>query len=214
MRTHHPDTGGDPAHFLELQRAYESLLAGGAPTRAVRGRPSRDRRDWSADVHRGHDAPVDLDVVAWVAELPDREVPLDADLVASWLARPPAGGSVRELTGSSRAPGSRLNRVGHLLSSDLTSQLHVRAAHDDRRRPVVRVEVRSGNRRARRALDAVALDDGWVRTRTSSSTGVRRSVTPATDPRATAVRTTGVLTELLDRLGWPLDTWRLTLPTR
>lgn len=163
-------------------------------------------------MHRA--SPVDVEAVDWSLPLPDGEVPLHPDLAAGWLAAAPPGALVRPLTGSSRAPGSRLNRVGHLLSSDLTSQLLVHGARDDRGRDVVRAEVRGANRRARRALDGVGLGDGWVRTRGSSTTAVRRDVLADADPRATAARTTAVLVGFLDRLGWPLEAWRLTLPER
>jgi hypothetical protein len=209
-RTHHPDLGGDAGTFHELQRAYEVLLgadAGPAPV-APPGRPSRDREAWSSG-HEGSGRPApDADSIDW-GPPPEGAVRLDRTVLARWLAdatQPP----VRPLTATSRAPGSRLNGAASRLSPDLTSQLTIGPSTDDRGRTVVAVVVDAGTRGGRRALEAVALDGGWVRRRGSASTRVRWTVRPDADPRVTAVRVGEALEAILDRAGWPLSDWTLT----
>jgi hypothetical protein len=224
VRTHHPDLGGDADTFHELQRAYEVLLgsdAGTAPA-APPGRPSRDREAWSSG-HEGSGRPApDADAIDW-GPPPDGPVRLDRTGLVRWLADAawhaearrvadvpePA---VRPLTATSRAPGSRLNGAAARLSPDLTSQLTVAPSSDDRGRTVVAAVVDAGTRGGRRALEAVALDGGWVRRRGSASTRVRWTVPPDPDPRVTAVRVGEALEALLDRAGWPLSDWTLTPP--
>jgi hypothetical protein len=207
-RVHHPDVGGDRHMFHLLQRAYERLAdepdeAG--PPRVSTGRPSRPAAAWSAPTIVDP-TPVDLGGIDWDLTLGDGEAPLHRDAVAVHLADGHAP-LVRPLVATSRAPGSRLNRVAHRLAGDLTAQLRIHAGTDDRKRPVVVVEVRGGARRARRALDRCSLDGSWVRLRGSSSTQLRSTLPPSDERRATAVRVTRHLEQLLDRLGWPLPTW-------
>ena len=114
------------------------------------------------------------------------------------------------MAATSRAPGSRLNGAASRLSSDLTSQLEVREDADDRGRSVVVVVVVAGTRGARKALDQVPLDGGWVRRRTSTATTLRWSAAPDADPRVTAVRAARTLAGLLQRADWPLSTWTIT----
>jgi hypothetical protein len=206
-RLHHPDVGGDRHTFHLLQLAYERLAdepEGQAP-RVSTGRPSRSAAAWSAET-LVDTTPVDLAVVDWSLRLDDGEVPLHRDAVAVHLA----GGDtplVRPLVATSRAPGSRLNGVAHRLAGDLTAQLRVHAGRDDRRRPIVVVELRGGARRARRALDRCPLDGSWVRLRGSSTTLLRSTLPPSGERRATAVRTTSHLERMLERLEWPLAAW-------
>jgi hypothetical protein len=209
-RAHHPDLGGDTARFHELQQAYELLIAAGpAPRRpARRGRPSRHHAAWSSG-HDGRPRTVDLGSVRWNSAVPIGEVALDRDGLAVRLAAP-HDAPVHPATATSRAPGSRLNAVAAKLSPDLTSSLAIELATDDRRRLVVATAVTSGNRRARRALDTVGLDGGWVRTRGSTSTTLRAADPPDDDRRMTALRTVDRLEDLLERLGWPLTSWTVT----
>lgn len=210
-RRHHPDVGGDPATFHRLQLAVERLLedpGGQRPPRVARGRPSRPNAAWAADgaVDPG---PVDLDVVDWSLDPPAGAAALTRDGTAVHLA----GGDealIRPLRASSRAPGSRLNRVAARLSPDLTAQLEVRTGADDRGHPVVALEISGSHRRARRVLDRVAVGDEWLRLRGSSTTVLRSTLAPSADRRATALRTVERLEGLLDRLAWPLPAWTRT----
>lgn len=206
---HHPDAGGDPAGFHELQQAYELLIArgdGGRPARAA-GRPSRHRAAWTSE--RGRPEPVDVAAVAWDRAVPTGAVTLDRDQLAVLLATEHAA-PVHPVTATSRAPRSRLNRLAAVLADDLTSQLRIGPARDDRGGLVVATTVTAGNRRARKALDGVALDGGWVRTRASSTTTLRLTVHPDGDRRVTATRAVVRLEDLLDRLDWPLRAWMVT----
>lgn len=204
-RRHHPDAGGDAAHFHTLHRAYLRLLESDAPGRAepVATQPSRT----PAPPPSG-DAQVRVDVVDWDRPFPGRAAPLDADGVAIWLAD--AGlHAVRALEATSRAPGSRLNRLAHLLSPELTSSLRIGELADHRGGTAVVIEVIGANRRARRVLDAAALAPHWVRTRRSTTSRLSCELTPSPDPRATAVRARDELVTVLDELHWPLSAWRI-----
>jgi hypothetical protein len=206
-RTHHPDRGGDAATFHRLRLAYERLVAddAGDPVLVVaRGRPSRR----TAASTSGSE-PADLGSVTWEQPLPDVRAHLERDTVAVWLAQPHAA-PVVPLLATSRAPGSRWNAIAVHLSPDLTARLRIVPARDDRHREVVAIEVTAGTRRARRALDRVPLEGGWVRKRTSSSTTLRATLLPHPDRRATAVHVTDRLEGLLERLDWPLSSWTLT----
>jgi len=218
-REHHPDVGGDPDRFHVLQLAYERLVAetNGPPQPLVsRGTPSRPPVPFLDETEVA-----DLGSIDWSTTLPEGRVRLDRDRVAIWLAGTtiPAGeprepqvpdhGMVNALTATSRAPRSRLNRAAHLMAAELTSRIRVADASDDRGLPLVAVEVVAANRRARRALDRVPLRGGWVRTRRSSSTLLRATLSPSHDARATAVRATERLAALLDELAWPLPAWTL-----
>lgn len=201
-REHHPDLGGDPDHFHDLQRAYERLADEPVATPAVaRGRPSRPPVPFVDETEV-----VDLGRVDWTRLPPDGAVRLDHDRLATLLASG-TDGLVHPIEATSRAPGSRLNGIAHHLATGLTSTLRVVEVADDQRRPVVAVEVVSASRRARRALDGVALDGGWVRNRYSTTTRLRATLAPSPDRRATALRATDRLSSLLDTLQWPLHRW-------
>jgi hypothetical protein len=207
-RTHHPDHGGDATTFHRLQLAYERLLADEPSDRRPnvgRGRPSRA----SSPGTTVPDA-ADLASVRWDLPLRGARRHLDRDTVAGWLAQPHAA-PIMPLLASSRAPGSRMNRLAVHLSPDLTSRLRIVPARDDRHREVVAIEVTASARRARRALDRVPLAGGWVRTRGSSSTTLRHELVPSAVRRQTAVRVTDRLEALLTTLDWPLTSWTLTV---
>jgi hypothetical protein len=207
-REHHPDLGGDPATFHDLQRAFERLAAdehGPVRPRVTRGRPSRP--------HGGFVAPADVGSIRWDAPLLAPKDRLDRDRVAVWLAREHVA-PLHPLLAASRAPGSRLNGLATVLAGDLSSSLAVRPGTDDRGTPVVTIEVRGSNRRARRALDGVRLDGPWIRHRGSNSTVLTCSVTPEPDRPALAVRVTDRITDLLAAVGWPLDEWQLLVGAR
>jgi hypothetical protein len=209
-RDHHPDRGGDTARFHELQRAYELLREGGGGSRPVvrRGRPSRHQAAWSSERHDVR-PDVDLDEVRW--DEPPTGGRLDRDQLARLLAAD-HDAPAHPLTATSRGPGSRLNRVASHLSPDLTAQLSIAPARDDRGRLVLATTVTARTRRARRALDTATLEGGWIRTRGSSTTALRAVATPDEGRRTTALRTATRLAELLDRLAWPLEAWTVTHP--
>lgn len=204
-RDHHPDRGGDPEAFHSLHRAYLRLVEDDAPAapKVARGRPSR-----TSSVFVEEPEGVDISGIDWDRSLADMAKHLDPDSVAVWLAHPEAS-IVRPLEATSRAPHSRLNRVAHLLSTELTSTLHIGEQRDDHRGVAVVIDVLGANRRARKALDVVSLGDDWVRKRRSTMTQLRCTITPSRDPRATAVRAVRLVTSLLDDLDWPLEDWRL-----
>lgn len=183
--------------------------ASGPPVTAP-GRPSRARDEWSSTHGRGGRDQVELDAVAWELPLPDPGARLSRDVVARWLASGDAA-PVRALTATSRAPGSRLNRIAPNLSPDLTASLEIAPATDDRGRVVVATQVRGHNRRSRRVLDEIGLDGGWVRRRGTASTSLRRAATPDDRRRVTALLTADAVSDLLDRAGWPLSAWILTV---
>lgn len=203
-REHHPDLGGDSATFHRLRQAYERLVdADDDGPSIVPGRPSRPHAGYADPTH------ADLGSIDWNADPGTGERRLDRDEVAVWLAGA-APGPVRPLVATSRAPGSRTNRLARVLADDLTAQLRITGATNDRGHEVVVVEVRGGTRKVRKALDAARLEGVWQRTRSSSTTGLRAELTPSDDRRATAVRVVDRLESLLDRIGWPLAAWTRT----
>jgi hypothetical protein len=195
-RDHHPDRGGAPQDFHDLQAAYEVLrvsLAGDPRPpvpRVARGRPSR-----------GEDA-------ARRARLLD-EAALD-DAAEDLAARVTSSGACRYL---SRAPGARFNRLAASLAVGTTSTLGVsltsRSAADAPR--TVHIELTGRSRAARRALSALDLTsvDGaaWSRRRGDAITVVEADVT-GPDAGTAARRAAAATVRLLDRLGWPLRAWR------
>jgi hypothetical protein len=210
-RRHHPDVGGDPETFHRLHQAAELLLEAGtgvAAPRVARGRPSRASADWNAG-HAADPSPVDLASVDWSARCDGPGTVLTRELVAVRLARA-SQAPVEPLTATSRAPGSRLNRVAAKLSPDLTAHVEIRPGHDDRGREVVLIEIVASSRRARRALDTAPLRGEWMRLRGSSTSRLRATLPPSRDRRATALRAADHLADLLERLAWPLNGWTLT----
>lgn len=212
VRDHHPDVGGNAAAFQELQEAYEALVDHRPSPRPEvrRGTPSRHHAAWTA-ARDGHRARGDVEDIAWDRQELGPGGTLDAVGLAIRLAATHGGTApVLTTTATSRAPGSRLNRVAGSLSPDLTAELVVTAASDDRGRTVVVTTVTARTRRARRALDAARLDGGWIRTRGSASTTLQATSIPDADPRRTSLRVVESLQDLLDDLGWPLASWSLT----
>jgi hypothetical protein len=204
-REHHPDRGGDPGTFNEITRAFERLVDDEvAPRRPTmtRGRPSRPA---SGDVSTR----ADLASVDWSIAAPSTGSTLDRDQLAVALAQP-AATPVSSVTATSRAPGSRWNRVAPHLAGHATAELSVTPDTDDRGRPVVAVQVRASARRARKALDRADLQGRWARMRGSSSTVLRSTLPLTDDPRATAVLAVDRAEHLLDALGWSLPAWTLT----
>lgn len=206
-RQHHPDLGGDPEVFQELQQAYERL-ADDAPTprppKMARGRPSRPRPTFTDGP-----PPADVTSIDWSVQQPATGARLDRDRFAAALYQRD-GDHVASMTATSRSPGSRFNAFAPHLAGTMTCDLRVSPDTDDRGRAVVSVEVRAWNRRSRRVLERAELLGHWARIRGSSSTLLRTSLVPAREPRATVVRTVDRTEELLDRLDWPLPAWTMT----
>jgi hypothetical protein len=202
-REHHPDLGGDPGTFHDLQRAFERLAGEGTPParpRITRGRPSRPGG--------GSTTPADVGSIDWSASTPVSKDRLHRDALAVWLVRDHAA-PLHPLHATSRAPGSRLNGVAPMLAGDLSSSLLVRPGTDDRGVGIVAVELRGSCRGARRALDRVGLAGSWVRHRGSNTTVLSSSLTPDPDRPTLAVRVTDRVAAMLEALEWPLRDWRV-----
>lgn len=204
-RQHHPDRGGDARRFHELRAAYRRLAADDADAPVViGGRPSRTARTAPSAPSR-----TELEAIRTDAGLPDGRVRLTIDLLASALARVHPG-PVHPVRAASRAPGAPLNGLAGVLAPDLTSHLAVAPTVDDRGVPGVGLEVVAGTRRARRALDAAALDGVWTRRRRSTSTTLSARIAPTADRGGTAALAAAQLDRLLRELAWPLEQWTLT----
>jgi hypothetical protein len=203
VRDHHPDAGGDPETFQRVQTAYERLAvaADDEPPLVARGRPSRRPAPFTTA-----GAGLDLTRIDWDAPLPDEGEPLGVDSLARWLA---GDGALRAVDATSRAPGSRLNRVARHLATELTSTLRLRPSAPPG--DAVVIELVAATRRARRSLEHISAEDGWVRTRGSSTTTLRTTVGPGPSVRTTALLAAVAADELLERLGWPLGSWSADL---
>jgi len=209
-REHHPDHGGDPELFHELQQAFECLLDSDAEPRqpsVARGRPSRP----PAPTPDGTDT-TDHASIDWAVPTPTPGTRLSRDLLASALLAPD-GTAVGEITATSHSPGSRLNAVAPHLAGHMTCTLRLFPDRDDRGRPVLTIEVRAWNRRGRRALQQAPTSGHWARIRGSSSILLRSDLAPGADPRAAIVRAVDRTVALLDGLGWGLADWTVTTAT-
>lgn len=203
-REHHPDLGGDAATFDRLHQAYE-LLAGAegtGPPEVSRGRPSRD-------APAAERTDLDIATIDWARPVPARGQRLDRDLLAIHLA---SAEPIATAVATSRAPGSHLNRFAEHLGSDTAARLRVAPGADDRRRPVVAVELTAWSRRGRRALEAATLGELWVRHRSPSSTTLAAALPRDGDARVLAARATLHVERLLEQLDWQLPAWTLTAP--
>jgi hypothetical protein len=218
-RLHHPDAGGDPAAFHRLGQARDLLSAPRPMTRPTAS-PSSSRTTrpstsapmgaggWGESSRpRWHDAPVDLTTVAWEQVDPSSPHAWTRERVAA-AAATPSDGVIHPVSGVSRRPGSRLNRIAGWLSSDLLARWWVRPAvtrghvgHDVE----VRLELPPG--RARRLADEASWPLGWTRERRPSATTVTLVLAPSRDRRATALRAADALVEGLDLLRWPIGDW-------
>jgi hypothetical protein len=232
-RTHHPDAGGDAAAFHRLQQAVAVLLGEPvrrpeppqtSPSRSGVRRPSTATRvggtGWGESRARPHwhDDPVEVPDLAWSAPPPDPPHIWSRDLlaVAACAGSPldhehaPPGDAppVRPVTGVSRKPGSRVNRLATWVATEFLSRWSIRPAQD-RGRAGHDVELRIDlpSRHARKLADQVTWPTGWTRERRPSMTVVTFVLAPSRDRRSTALRATDALVEALDALGWPLDDW-------
>jgi hypothetical protein len=190
----HPDRGGDPAAFAELDRAYAVLRAEPAPPRprVARGRPSRTAPTVATAACGGA---ADGDAAALAAALLGR--------------RDPATGAGR-LRLISVAPGARRNRLAAALPEGTLGVLELRLGG---RGTEVRLTVRT--RAARRAVTALALDGPdlaapWSRRRGDAAIELRCTPrTDGTDPAAAAGAAAGAAARLLAALAWPVADWHV-----
>lgn len=204
----HPDRGGDPLAFQQLQTAFEvlrdHLAAHPGPRRpkVARGRPSRAA---TTGASAG-----DLDDVA----LDDAARALHDRLVASGAA-----------TAVSRAPGSLLNRFAAALAEDATSALEVvlrrrdativgadgdADGHAATGAHVVRITLTGRGRAARRALSAVDLQaHGGVTWSRQRGDAVTLLATELIGPGrgSAAHRASAATAALLDAMAWSLAQW-------
>src|SRR5690606_8111239 len=123
-------------------------------------------------------------LIAWDHVVPTIGAALDRDALAVWLA---AQDTDRlGARASSRGPSSRLNRLAHHLPEELTSRLCVATRMNDRGQRIVTLDIVGSARRARRAIDALRVPDGWIRRRSASTSSLRRTFEPPDDPREMA----------------------------
>lgn len=209
-REHHPDRGGDPRTFQQVQAAYELLRRDDTATRSGARRPaataSVDDRWWEAPA-RWHETAVDLGTVDWGASVPeDGSFALTRDRLAVLLGR--GAEPVAAVTAHSRSPGSWLHPVIGWLQPDLLAELRVTPA-DVQGIPGHDVHVRFAFRslKARRIVGGAQLPQGWTEKRGSSSTTVQRILHPSPDPQATATRVADLVNEVTAAMGWPLSDW-------
>lgn len=196
-RERHPDTGGDPDAFRELQQAYEVMR------RYLGEDPARDviRRGAAGYVRPTRPPPVDPDEVDW-EEVGGAGARLTRDRLAVRAAR---GSPVAPTVARSRGPRSPLNWLVPVLSADFSSSLTVRPGSPEEAEVVLRV---AQGRMRGRLLDA-AVPARWIRTRENRVVTARRGVPTGDDPRVNALRAADVALDLLDLLGWPSSAWRL-----
>jgi hypothetical protein len=210
----HPDRGGDPRAFHDLQVAYRLLCreleAPDRPARprVARGRPSRPAPDLApTSAPSLGDTPLQALTIDELREvLDDRRRVLDGELLARLLLSGPAAAHLHRLV--SRAPGARSNRLSGLLDSGLTSTLTLQAEA-----AAVRIELSARGRGARRAvtgLDVASLSRAtWTRRRGDAVTLVAGEIARSVRTEVGARLTVEAVTELLDALAWPLADWRL-----
>lgn len=224
-RERHPDHGGDADAFDRARRAYLLLedAPGASPEPAIRpGRPSREPTAASVGDRDDLDRTTPLDVDG-LARCAAPGAALTADDLARWLVTLDATHPVlRAFHAMGRGPGARTNRIAHLLSEGSASFVSVRAIADrdpttTGRTHLVRIEVVARGRTGRRAADGLRLDGaergrGWTRTRGSSITTLRQDHVLDADVRITARAVATELATTLERLDWPLATWRPSIP--
>lgn len=211
-RRHHPDRGGDPRTFQQVQQAYDLLRQQPAAAREHAARaatsPTASVADrWWESPTRWHDAPVDTAVVDWdVGVPPNGPYALSRDRLAVLLIRD--GDPVAPLVAHSRSPGSWLHRIIGWLQPDLLAELRIGPAEDTGLRGHdVHVRFAFRTLRARRIVDAAPVPQGWTEKRGSSTTTLQRVLHPSPSREATATRVAQLVEELTDAAGWPLEDW-------
>jgi hypothetical protein len=227
---HHPDRGGDSAHFAELNLAYRVLLEHHeprpAPPRVAQGRPSREPTltEHAPDTATLTAEPLDRDELTRL-RTSGRRIRADAALLSRLLVTDPPAGTparLRPLLLLSRAPGARSNGLAALLSEGSSSELRLcdrrDRSHDDGEPggPALgdaTIVLLARGRAARRAVDGLELDlrrlgANWRRERGDTSVRLRTTVTSG-DTADRAVRVAHLADTLLCALAWPLEGWSL-----
>lgn len=209
-RRDHPDAGGDPEAFRELVAAVELLLdRAEAPTPAS---PSTGRRAYPSTDGRfhtsGRHAPPEVDTaVLEGATAPDLGTHWDPAGVAAAVVQAFADTGPDRIVGTSRRPGSFLNRFARHLSQDLLARWEVTGAT---RRGVAGRDlqiVATFPPGARKRVDRATLPTGWSTTRNPGATESTFVVRHGEDEAATAVLVAEAVTDFCDAIGWPLPDW-------
>lgn len=213
----HPDRGGDPDRFRDVQVAYEAIRAG-TDAQAAGPRPQVrvagvDQRWWESP-GAWHERLVDTRDVDLERTVAGPATRVGVDLLAS-LLHDPAGeaGPVRPVRVHSRAPASRLHRIVTWLQPDLLATISVGPAPDGPRPGHdVRVVLRAPAGRGRRVAAEAPLPTGWTRRRGSDVVAIRRDLRPSRVPAETAVRVAREVRACCDTLAWPMDDWFVLRP--
>ncbi len=210
----HPDRGGDPRTFHDVQVAYRLLCremeGTGRPSRprVARGRPSRQRPDPPGPAASTVPSqPLVALTGADIRELmADRRRTLDGDLLTRLLLAGPSAAHVHRLV--SRAPGARTNRLSELLDTGPTSDLTLAV---DAGRVTIALTARGrGGRRAVAGIDPSALSRAaWTRRRGDAVTIAAAEISPIERSETGARLVATAVIELLDALSWPLATWHI-----
>lgn len=209
-RRDHPDAGGDPEAFRELVAAVELLLdradarPPASPSTGRRAYPSTDGRFHVP----GHHAPREVDTgLLDGASAPTPGDRWGADGVAAAVVQAFAATGPDRILGTSRRPGSFLNRFARHLSDDLLARWEVTGAT---RRGVAGRDleiVATFPPGARKRVDRVTLPTGWSTTRNPAGTVTTFVVRPGGDEAATAVLVARALDVFCDAIAWPLTDW-------
>jgi hypothetical protein len=212
----HPDRGGDPHAFHDLQVAYRLLCrdldeeTAPARPRVARGRPSRQRPASSAAPTSAGRSLEPMSGAELQRLQADRRHTLDGELLARLLLTPaPMSRSHRLVSRAPRTSGHTLGRVlPALLDVGVTSSLTFDAGAAG-----VRVQLTARGRRARRALSDVDMSGltraAWTRHRGDAVTVAAADLERAQRSEGGARHVAGAAVELLDALGWPLTSWRI-----
>lgn len=210
-RLHHPDHGGDVSTFQQLVDAVDVLLDRADRDGPVATSPSTGRRAYPSTSgqytpHATADAEPDLGLLD-DARAPSRgqrwsPAGLAAAVVDAFES--PLHDAVR---GTSRRPGSVLNRFVRHLSPDLLASWVVTGA-TRRGVPGRDLEVvATFPPGARRWIDRVDLPPRWTTTRNPARTESVAVVRPGSSEAATAIRVADTLVGLCDTIAWPLGDW-------
>jgi curved DNA-binding protein CbpA len=205
-RATHPDAGGDPDDFAQIQRAYERLIVDDAPQS-----PTQIRRP-----SRTPTPPPDLFTYLDTANItwdtpPSATAITTAEDLAAYLAQPGAT-ALTTFTARSRAPGAFSNRFAGSLSHEVTAQLAVSATIHGANAAQITITVDARNRRARRAVRRLATDPRWIKQRRSTGLRLRCVFVSHGDRFNTAVHAAAQTQEILTKLAWPLTQWQAHAP--
>lgn len=210
-RDWHPDAGGDPDQFQQIQQAYDLLLRVGPTASATPARPDRAAaRRAAADrarQEREKVEPIDLDRIDWTRPLPSSATALDHELlavVAGSLA------PIAPLVAVSRGPKGILNRFSHALDDAMTVRLEVGIRLDDGELGA-KFLAQNGKGRAK-LLELRGLHHWSVNRLSQDIVFATRPLPIGTYAQVNGLRAADAVGEALDRMSWPMDRWRLLEP--